>query len=505
MANELTSFDPTSVLSQISAIIEEDLSGAVPLAAPPLDSFYRELKTTAMGVTSEGFGRNFKVIHPFRLGVGGTIKWVASPLGSAAVQGLNQPVARIASQVDSYPGLAENVAPGHVSSTIDLARAKGNIFAPVEYAKADLLSASLRSSLAELIRSSAENIALADIHQFYRITSSDAQGIATIGTNAPTEANENATLDRLTFTVATGSVRNFYPGMLVDFYDPSGPAIRTYTAPIIVDKVRYLPDTTVSTGDVGGWGQISVVSTGGDNLGVGTSGIAPGDVITRLDSEGNGPLGPEDWLKTSTTVFGIPLGTYQQFQSIVQAVNGVLTGPVLNKFTGRFLQAYGIQNLPDSVITSIGVTNAHVEQSEGLSIIDRTNAPYLIAEGFDFGEVPFRFLGRKFKWHTSTFMPSSSDITAATQTGGRLWMLKTRDKNLMRYVPPARSGAQGVDPIPNEVEFMMPSGGPMGVFKARHSAAGDTVNVWEAPFDKWIAIAPRFMPGVLLTGLTESI
>lgn len=498
----LTSVDPSNVLDQISAIIEEDLSGAVPLAAPPLDSFYKELKTTAMGVTSEGFGRDFKIIHPFRLGVGGTIKWVSSPLGSAGVQGLNQPVARTAAQVDSYPGLAENVAPGHVSSTITLARAKGNIFAPVEYAKADLLSASLRSSLAELIRSSAENIALADIHQFYRITSSDAQGIATVGTDAPTEANENATLDRLTFVVASGSIRNFYPGMLIDFHAVSGGAVRTYSAPIIVDKVRYLPDTT---NDTGGWGQISVVSTGGDNLGTSTSGIVPGDMITRLDSEGNGPLGPEDWLKTSGTVFGIALGTYQQFQSIVQAVSGVLTGPVLNKFTGRFLQAYGMQNLPDSVITSIGVTNAHVEQSEGLSIIDRTNAPYMISEGFDFGDVPFRFLGRKFKWHTSGFMPSSSSITAATQTGGRLWMLKTRDRNLMRYVPPARSGAGGSDPIPNEIEFMMPSGGPMGIFKARHDGSGDTVNVWEAPFDKWIAIAPRFMPGIVLTGLTESI
>jgi hypothetical protein len=208
---------------------------------------------------------------------------------------------------------------------------------------------------------------------------------------------------------------------------------------------------------------------------------------------------------TSGTIFGIDTAIYQQFQSIVQAVNGVVTEPVLNRFLGRFFHSYGLQNMGDSIVTSIGVTNAHVEQNDGLARFARNGQPLVLAEGFDFGEVPFRFLGRNFSWDVSAFMPSSSSMTAATQTGGRMWVLKTRDQNLMRYVPPARGDTGGGDPIPREVEFVMPLGGPMGFFKPRHDGSGDTVNFLEAPFDRWLAIAPKFIPGIVLTGLTESI
>jgi hypothetical protein len=83
--------------------------------------------------------------------------------------------------------------------------------------------------------------------------------------------------------------------------------------------------------------------------------------------------------------------------------------------------------------------------------------------------------------------------------------MKTRDQNLMRYVPPLREGAAGQEPIPREVEFVMPLGGPLGIFKPRHNASGDTVNFLEAPFDRWVALAPKFLPGIVMTGLTESI
>lgn len=497
------SVTPTTTLEAISAILEEDLTGAVPSSTPNLDSFYQKLSTTAMGVTSAGIGRDFKVLHPFKQGVAGTIKWVSGVGGPEALGNLQQTVARTASSthVTAYPGLAENVVPGHATKTIDLARAQGNIFLPIEYMKADKLSAAMMSSIREIIVGAAENIMLSEIHQFYRIThASGDQGIAAIGTSAPTYSNANATDDKATFVVASGSIRNFYPGMFIEFYSGAG-ARRATTSPVVIDQVRYLPDTT---NDTGGWGQIVAVSTGGQDLS-GLS-IAGGDIIVRLDSEGNGPLGPEDWLSTDgTDIFGINLTVHQQFQSIVQAVNGVLTEPVLNRYLGRFFHAYGLQNMGDSIVTSIGVTNAHVEQNDGLARFARNGQPLVLAEGFDFGEVPFRFLGRNFGWDVSAYMPSSSSMTAATQTGGRAWVLKTRDQNLMRYVPPMRGDTGGGDPIPREVEFVMPLGGPMGFFKPRHDGSGDTVNFLEAPFDRWLAIAPKFIPGVVLTGLTESI
>jgi hypothetical protein len=500
----MATITPTDTINAISEIIEEDLSGAVPSTVPKLDSYYQKLKTTAMGVTSEGIGRDFKVIHPMKQGVAGTVKWVSGVGGAASVPLLNQIVARASDDVLSYPGLAENIVPGHLQMTVTLARAQGNILLPIEYMKADKLSATMVSAVKEIITGAAENIALSEIHQFYRITSSDAQGIATVeGTPTFSQLNgAGADEDKLVFVVGSGSIRNFYPGMLIDFHDPTGGAKRTYTNPIVVDGVRYLPDTT---NDTGGWGQVTAVSTTAEDLDDAVTGIADGDVITRLGSEGNGPLGPEDWMKTTGTIFGLNVATYQQFQSIVQAVSGVLTEPVLNRYFGRFFHAYGMQNMPDSIVTSIGVTNAHVEQNDGLARFSRQGVPLVFADGYEAAEVPYRFNGRNVSWDVSAYMPSSSDMTAATQTGGRLWAMKTRDQNLMRYVPPLREGAAGQEPITREVEFVMPLGGPLGIFKPRHNSSGDTVNFLEAPFDRWVALAPKFLPGIVMTGLTESI
>jgi hypothetical protein len=488
----------SSVINAISEIIEEDLSGSVPSTIPALDSYYTRLKTSAMGVTSDGIGRDMKVKHPMKQGVAGTVKWV-SPLGSAPLGSTTQIVARTAAHVDAYPGLGENVVPGHLTVTIDLARAKGNIFLPIEYLKADKLSATMVSNLREIVVGAAENIVLAEIHQFYAQTATDATGIAQIS-GSPTIADGNATKDKITFVVKTGSIRNFHPSMLIDFHAISGGARRNTTGPIVVDLVRYLPNTST---DTGGWGQVIGYSMTGENLTA--AGVADTDMIVRVDSHGFGPKGPDYWLATTGTKFGVNIATYMQFQSIVAAVSGVATETLFNKYWGRFFDAYGMANIPDAIVSRIGVLNAHAEQNDGLGRFNRSGQRLVMSEGYEFGGVPFNFNGRNVTWDPSSYMPSASDMTASSQTGGILWALKTRDRNLMRYVPPLAGGNVGAEPIPSEVEFVFPQGGPMGIFKPRHDGSGDTVNFLEAPFDRWMAVAPRFMPGIKLTSLTESI
>lgn len=491
----------TDTIHAISDVIAEDLSGTVPDTQPDLDQFYLRLVTQSMGVESNGIGRGFRVVHPLREGLAGTIKWVSAPLGPAPLNVVT-PITRTATHVSAYPGLAENVAPGHLTKIIDLARAKGNIFLPVEYAQADALDATMISTIAEIVRTAAQNIMLSEIHQFYRITVTDAQGIARIGVGStPAFANANATTDQITFVVGEGSIRNFYTGMLLDFHAPSG-ATRRNTGAVVVNNVRYLPSTSA---DTGGWGQVVAVSTTGQNLTAGGAAIVAGDVIARVDSEGNGPLGPDDWLiATGAPIFGIDVDVFQQFQSIVSAVSGVATGTVLNKFMARFSKAYGIGNMPDQIVTSHGVTNAVIANDEGLGRF-QLNDQRVFTEGFKMGVVPYAYGGRSFSWNVSDFMPSASSMTAATQTGGILWALKTKDKNIRRYVPP-KPGVfdAGGNPLPNDIQFAFASkSGPFGIFKPRHDSNGDTVNFFEAPFDKWLAIAPVFIPGIKLTSLTE--
>ena len=490
----------TDTINAISEIIEEDLSGGVPDTQPDLDDFYQKLKTMSMGVVSAGIGRGFNVVHPLREGIAGTVKWVSGVLGPAPLDNMT-PIVRTTAEVTAYPGLNENVAPGHLNKTISLARAQGNIFLPIEYMQADALDATLTSSIAEIIRGAAENILLSEIHQFYRITNTAATGFARIAVGStPTYANANATDDEITFIVGEGSVRQFYTGLLFDVHNPTGPARRNATGAIVVVNVRYIPDTT---NDTGGWGQVVATSVSGEDLNM--ISITAGDVITRRDSVNNGPLGPEDWLiNTGAAIFGIDVDVFQQFQSILATVSGVATGTVLSKYFARFFRAYGMANMPDTIVTSMGVTNANIENDDSLGRY-QLGQTQVFSEGYKMGEPQFVFNGRNVGWNVSAFMPSTSDMTATSQTGGLMWALKTRDQNIRRYIPP-KPGAFDTagSPIPNEVMFPFPVNGPMGIFKPRHDTAGDTVNFLEAPFDRWMAIAPVWLPGIRLDSLVES-
>lgn len=492
-----------TLVAELSQIVEEDLTRGVPSSLPALDSLWNGLFTTAMGVTSDGIGRDFQVIHTFRTGVSGAIKWVAIA-GPASDTGFTQVNTTDAN--DTFPGLDEHAGPGHVQKKVTLAKAMGNVLIPDDWERLGKLTAAIADGAAEVIRGAAENAAMAEINAWY---SQESTGyLAKIASE--TTASNVATEDRMTIIITAGSVRNFYPGMVIDVYNPTGPAKRTYSDNLVVDGVRYVPDTT---NDTSGYGEIILQSrggAGGSDLSTATSGIDAGDLLVRKDSVSLGPLGPETWLVSTGTVFNINVATHQQFQSVLDAPGGVLTETRLNRIWGRFFQAYGMQNMPDTVITSMGVTNAHVENSDGLGRFDRTNKPFVVADGFNMGAIPFQFNGMNMAWHVTAFMPSDSDVTAASPVGGRLWGLKLRDQNIKRYVPPMIDDSRtGVAPFPSEIEFARPLGGRMGIFKPYHSrvsgTAGATTVYKEAPFYRHVAFLPRFLPGIKMTSLLENL
>ena len=201
----------------------------------------------------------------------------------------------------------------------------------------------------------------------------------------------------------------------------------------------------------------------------------------------------------------LDLDEFQQFQSIVEDVSGVLTGPMLSRYWGRFFKAYGMQNCPDTMLTSMGVTNAHVENSDGMGRWDISGKPFVVSEGYDMGNVPFVFNGKKVNWLISAYMPSNSDVTATTPQGGRLWGLKLRDQNIRRYLPPMLPQGKQQAAFGAEVEFLYPLGGPFGIFKPYHNTSGKSTNYQEAPFYRHLAFAPKFLPGIKLTSLNENL
>lgn len=499
----MATINPTSLVNGLSEVIEEDLSLGVQNSLPELDPVFKNLFNTSMGVTREGIGRAWQVIHTFREGLSGAFKW--QPVGGGnPLDGLTHGV-YLGDNATVFPALDEQSTPGHIQKKISLAKGMGNIFIPTEFIRSSQLSAAITDAVAEVITGAAENCALAEIQAWYSMSSKGE--IATIA-ETPTFSNNRGTGDKAAFAVKGGSVRQFYSGMFVDIHDSAGTTKRA-TGTLVVDGVRYLPSTS---GDSGGYGEVTVqsVDSGAVDL-ENTAGVVSGDIIVRKDSISTagasyGPIGPERWLVATGTIFNINVATYAQFQSINQAVSGVFTERTANRYFGRFFQAYGMSNMADTIITSMGVTNAHVENSDGLARFDRTGKPFTIATGYEMGAVPFVFNGQKLAWHISAFMPSLSDVTATTHTGGRMWCMKMRKQNIRRYVPPGLPQAKKHGAFHSEVEFLYPLGGPHGIFKPYHdSGTARATNFQEAPFYRHMAWVPMFMPGIKLTSLTESL
>lgn len=495
-----------TLIEGLATILEEDLSPGVQDSLPELDGLFKMLFMSATATVTEGIGRSYDVIHTFREGVSGALRWV-EPLGPDLTSGFTH--VNYGTAVQVFPGLDEHASPGHVQKKVRLAKAMGNVICPHDWIRAGKLTAAITDGAMEIVRGNADNVALALINAWY---AQDASGyIAKVA--GVSFANNRGTNDRATVIVKAGSVRHFYPGMFVDVHNAANSAAIN-TGPVVVDGVRYVPD---DANDTSGYGVVILQSAKAAAENLSTVGVSANDLIVRAGalntatSTTRAPLGPEAWLIATGTVFNINVATYPQFQSIVKAVSGTLTSQVLNRYFGRFFQAYGLRDMPDTIVTSMGVTNAYVENSEGLQRFDRTGKPFIIADGYEYGDVPFVFQGRKMGWHVSAFMTSDSDVTAAAPTGGRMWGLKLRDKNVVQYVPPRLPQSKTQAPAPQIVEFAYPLVNSM--FKPMHAPntggsnadAGKTTNFQEAPYYIHTAWCPKTMQGVKLTSLAESL
>jgi hypothetical protein len=488
---EVPTNNPTTLINSISEEIEERLTPGIRDSLPRLDPFTRYLYSTAMGVErGTNLGRDWKVLHTLTEGMSGVFEW--RDAGGTQPQQFTGTAHFVAPGApEGYPGLDESVNPGLVRKTISLVKGTGNLFIPHEFLRADQSDAAIGKAVARIIRGAATNIAMADIHSLYAMDS--FKSIGTVGAVSYGDSNTTATI-----VVKYNSVRALRGALGVDIYDSTGATRRNEGLKLFVDNVRFIPDEADA-----GYGAINVRAR--DNSVLNGLGIVAGDIIVRANSISKGPLGPEQWLVTTGTVFGIDVAEYEQFKSIVDtSVGGTFTEKVWNKYAGRFKKACGREHFPDTWVTSDGVMNAHVNNSDGLSRFDRTGRLFDIKVGYEFGETPFIYGGMKCRLITSDFMPTLSLMTSGNETcGGRMWGMKTRERNLVRYLPPRLPGAASDARFGREVEFTCPL--MNSIFTPMHTSDGRISNYQEAPLDRWIAIAPEWMPGVLLGGLAEDL
>lgn len=487
-----------STLYGLNKIIREDLMFQERVIEPRVDGIFSKMYDTSEGVVAGG-GRvgtttgGFTVIHTFATGVAGAFKNLPAGGDNDIDPDITGQSIMYSPSV-TFPSATDAVAPGYVQKTITLIEGLGVFALPLHLIMAEQLDATIAKPVSLTIKGTAKNVAQSEANNFYATDGQNAalctfvQDIEAEANSSVSMGNANATDDEVTITFGTpadviGRVGRFYPGMTCDIWKSDFTAKRV-TGKLIVTNVDYVDRT------------VQLVSLDGTNLKTMTS--EDNDVLTLWDSAitGNsasyGPSGIDKWtVNDSSSIFGINQTTHSQFNSVVTAVNNVLDQAVLDTNIGAFYDAYSDMCDLDSMITTAGVINNYIENTDGLWRYERHNTGALkLKEGWT--SFDYTYQGRNFELLQSRYV-----------TNGVLYACKLAEQNLKRYVPPRIPGAGKRSEFAPEIQWLGPIVGSNSIFLPSRNTSAKLTRFVEAPFFCQREVAPEQLQGVKLTGLTE--
>ena len=472
-----------------------------------LDPVYPMIQRSSTRVVrNRGIGKTWQVLKTWVTGTAGGAKFQSAQGGDvlSGPQNFN-----MYDTPQSFQGVDEVSSPAYIQSNVSLIEHRGNFYLPHQILRADRLSASIGSVVAQNLKGVAMLLAQQEAAVFYSASASTGE-LADVGDSSANMANKTSPsadtsvmiLD-VSGTSASGRVHRFLPGMMVDFYDSTGTTKRNSGFFVVVDNVDPLDNkihfrrvdggafqTTTSLG-----GGITYATAGGDN-----------DIIVIKDSVNQAPKGLESFIADGSTVtdfFGIDVRNFSQYRSYVpSAINAALTENILNRHFAKFFESFPGKKL-DTALTTMGVLigfidnidtyNPAVASQPGRVRYDRNGMPLTIEAGWE--AFRYRFASRSVEIFTTTY-----------GSPGTMYAGKIRGGGLTRYVPPAIPGAKVDSRFGTEVEFIAPiggTGGMQGIFKHAHGTTGATTDFVEAPFVRQWNVMPDQPNWMKLTGITE--
>jgi hypothetical protein len=476
--------------------VKEDLMFQERVLEPKVDGIFSRIYNTSQGVV-QGGGRvpnttaGFEVIHTFATGVAGAFRNLPGG-GDQAIDTAITGQVQMYNPSTAFPAVADAVAPGYVQKKLQLIEGLGLFVLPLHLILAEALDATIAKPVSLTIKATAKKVAQSEAVEFYRNSGDTSHALVNLTTVSGAVTGDGATATPVVVTFdggpkVTGRIGQFYPGMLVDIIDSSdSPDTPLNTTPMVVTAVDYIAR------------QLTIHTVSGSAL---AAAIADGDYITLKDAYvttgspelivASGPSGLNTWIVNSGTVFGISMTTHPQFKSLITAVNNVLDQAVLDTNVGAFFDAYADVCDLDTFITTAGVVNNYIENTEGLWRYERHGTGALkLKEGWS--SFDYEHNGRSFDVLTSRYC-----------TNGHLYGIKSLEQNLKRYVPPKVPGAGKKEGFANEIQWFAPLVGSKSIFLPAYSSSGGITRYLQAPFFCQREICPEQMQGIKLTGLTE--
>lgn len=477
-----------------------------------LDPIYPMIERTSMNVVrNRGIGRGWQILKTWVTGVAGGAKFTSAQ-GGAVVSGPNQ--FNVYDTPQSFQGVDETSAPAFIQTNLTLIEHRGNFYLPHQILRADRLTASIGSVVAQNLKGVGDLLAQQEAALFYSssATTGELADIGDTSVNVTNKTSPAADTSVMVFEIdgtdsSSGRVHRFRPGMMVDLYNSTGVTKRNLGFTLVVDNVDPLANKVEIRRIDGSAFQVATVLNGGVTYA--TAG-GDNDIVVIKDSVNVSPKGIESWIADGTTVtsfFGIDVRNFGQFKSYVpSAINAALTENTLNKHFAKFFESFPGRKI-DTAITTMGVLIGFIDNLDGGTNItattaspgrmryDRNGQSLDVEAGWE--AFRYRFASRPIEIYTSTYAAF-----------GTLYAGKMRNGGIQRYVPPSIPGAKVDSRFGTEVEFVAPiggAGGMQGIFKHAHSTAGATTDFVEAPFVRQWNVMPgdQSVNWLKMTGITE--
>jgi len=473
-----------TIATAIQKIWIEDFAPGVRTALLELDKTFANFRDTSMGVRSENMGRDWKVKHTFLTSLAGKLRAYTN-MGESDIYGAGtDPVIRVNGATPAtWPGLDGQPLPGYVQREISLKRWKGNTFIPSQYLRADQLDSVIADAVANIIKQTALMVATWKANCFF-----SADKYHALGTVGVVDSGGGTGTHTVTITIDTNNrIRKFQPGLEVDIiYDNSGVTKRNTNGTLVVTTVDPISN------------QVTIAHAKGSGTNFGSQ-VAATDVIVLTDSVTGtwasptvgGPSRFDEFFVNSGTLFGgtIDLAVYPQFKSIIVSnLGSALTEADLRKYVGAYLDIFGPSKAPDTLLTTQGVLNAYVAETDDMWMYGIQGQPLRKEGGFELGS--YDYDGKRLAWKVSPLVEK-----------GRLYGVRMAN-NFRRYVPPRLPKAGGNKFFNQDIEFLAPLGGLNGIWM--FVTYNNSITDWtQAPFECCEEYAPEILQGVKISGITE--
>lgn len=354
--------------------------------------------------------------------------------------------------VPGYPDPFESADSTPYQMTISLRGMRGACPWPIVEEDTDALPALIGDNYARLMTKWARQFALFRITHYY---AADDSGKICDFTYTTTDESYSDPDGVLTVTVSSKNINNFKRGMQVDVYE--GATQRNLDSadarvPVYVDKVHHFQNkvylrykiaaSSLAPGSGGMFERegLADTNTGSIYLRASKGDVFPG-LNTFCKSLGMTTTTHPNYISSTGTLFGVVLHNHPDQQSlVVSAGNAALTESLGTKVLAKF-QAHKAQygQSVDTVLMRRGAYCGYVEartpsERDNRQVGSNMATRSARGQGAD-GEFVITFNGLTCRGIFSEFLPY-----------GKVFMVKTRDNNFKRYVPPISARQRSMAP-----------------------------------------------------------